>query len=366
MEAPQEYPETPYSLGANNCGIGDVNGDGYDDFLVNREIRGFWSGIDTAAVNRVFLFLGGPILKTEPDLIFEEHFNGVDFGGFGQVMNGLGDVNGDGYDDFAICAHYAVTDTMPWGDIAHGGKVYVHFGGSILDTIPDLIFKGNKRPWPPFWTGGTFASAVCGADVNGDGYHDILIGSADYAPTIQWYDQVRGRVYIYFGGPSVDTIADIIITGGNYYAPFPARYEQLGAAIDNLGDVNNDGYEDIVVGAPNNMEREAAAGKVYLFYGGIRMDTIPDWWYYGEDFLQCLGEAVSNAGDFNGDGYHDIMIGDYRYVHVNGDRIKGRALIFYGGPLLDTVPDWQVLGQYGIGSSVDCVGDVNGDVMTMS
>lgn len=356
MEFPEESV-TPFTFGTRNCGIGDVNGDGYDDFLVNRTYGYYCT--DTTAENRVLLFLGRAQPLVEPDLIFAEQITSTGSGGLGLVMNGLGDVNGDGYDDFAICAGHAITDTMPWGDIAYGGKVYVHFGGQMPDTIPDLIFKGNIRPWNSSWEGGGFADAVCGADVNNDGYKDIIIGSASYAPTMEWYDRSRGRVYIFFGGPAVDTTADIIINGGNYYAPFPARYEQLGYAIDNLGDVNGDGYEDIIVGAPNNMERNSAAGKAYLFYGGNPMDTLPDWWYYGEDFLQCLGKVVSDAGDFNGDGYNDIMIGDYRYN--NGFNIKGRAIIFYGGSDLDTIPDWQVRGRHMFGSSVDCVGDVQRD-----
>ena len=355
MEAPQEYPETSYTFGTRNCGIGDINNDGYDDFLINRRIEGFLNGIDSTATNRVFLFLGGYPLDTIPDLEFVEYYDGVEFGGFGLVMNGLGDVNGDGYDDFAICAPHAVTDTMPWGEIAHGGRVFVYLGGPILDTFPDLIFQGNKRPFPPYWQGGSLASAVCGADVNGDGFNDIILGSADYSPTMNEYDQVRGRVYIYYGGSSIDTVPDLIINGGNYYAPFPARYEQLGFAIDNLGDVNGDGYDDIIVGAPNNMERGAAAGKLYVFYGGDPMDTIPDWWYYGEEFLQCLGEVVSDAGDFNGDGYKDILIEDYRYQE------NGRALVFYGGNIINTIPDWIVQGKNYSASGVDCINDINGD-----
>jgi hypothetical protein len=354
MEFPADSV-TPFIFGRCNCGIGDVNGDGYDDFLVDQLYGSDCT--DTTAANRVFLFLGrGMNIPIEPDLTFEHRINNTGHDGYGTlVMNGLGDVNGDGYDDFAVCAHYAITDTMPWGEIAHGGKVYVYFGSPFPDTVPDLIFKGDLRPYAGSWENGTFASAVCGADMNGDGYNDIIIGSSDYRATMGQYP--HGRVYIFFGGPAIDTFADITITS--------SFCQQLGFALDNLGDVNGDGYDDIIVGAPNNSEYAAAAGKAYLFYGGNPMDTIPDWWYYGEDTLQVLGEVVSNAGDFNGDGYKDIMIGDYMYKE--GFNYIGRAIVFFGGPDLDTIPDWQVTGglmppSLNLGSGgVDCIGDVNGD-----
>ena len=365
MEFPSDT-QTIFVYGAWSCGIGDINGDGYSDFLVNKCVSFYCP--DTTAFNQVFLHLGKSFLSTQPDLVFAHRIESQEIGNdcFGAIpnsFNGLGDVNGDGYDDFAIVAGHAITDTMPWGDIACGGKVYIYFGSPNPDTIPDLIFKGDIQVNPPFWVGGGLASSICGADVNGDGYKDIIMGSSEYATSWNWYDRCRGRVYIYYGGPSIDTIPDVIINGGNYWAPFPARYEQLGYAIDNLGDVNGDGYEDIIVGAPSNMEYAPVAGKAYVFLGGDPMDTIPDWWYYGTNDLQCLGEIVSNAGDFNGDGYNDFMIGDYCYPSFFN--AYGRVLLFYGGQKLDTIPDWQIIGIPGrthdLGNSIDCIGDYNKD-----
>ncbi len=354
MEFPVDS-QTVFIYGLFCTGIGDINKDGYADYLVNK-MHSYYCP-DTTVANQVFLYLGKSFLSTQPDIIFEHRIESEEIGNdcFGSFMGGLGDVNGDGYDDFAIVAGHAITDTTPWGEIAFGGKVYIYSGSPTLDTIPELILKGNKIPAAPDWIGGGFASAVCGADVNGDGYKDIVIGSSNYTPTWNWYDQVRGRVYIYFGGPIIDTIPDVIITGGNYWAPFPARYEQLGFTIDNLGDVNGDGYEDIIVGAPNNMEREAAAGKAYIFFGGEPMDTIPDWFIYGNDFLQCFGEHVSNAGDFNGDGYNDILVSNYGFF-PHGPR---GVYIFYGGPTIDTIPDWGLDDQ--ACGSLDCMGDMNND-----
>lgn len=371
MEFPADTTLPPFVYGMRCCGVGDVNGDGYDDFLVNRSSGNYYYEQDTTLGEHVFLHYGRKFLSSEPDLIFfHHHINGGIYyysDGFGNlVINGLGDVNGDGFDDFAIVAWNAITDTMPWGDIAQGGKIYIYFGSPSPDTIPEMIVTGHLIYNPPFWVGDRNPSAVCGSDVNGDGYKDIVIGFAEYSSSWNWYDRCRGRVYIYYGGPLLDTIPDVIINGGNYWMPFPARYEQLGFAIDNLGDVNGDGYEDIIVGAPNNMEHGqvlGAAGKAYVFLGGNPMDTLPDWWYYGTRDLQNFGMVVSNAGDFNGDGYNDFMVGDFFYPEP-GSSI-GRVLLFYGGPELDTFPDWHIEGipfiTHDLGNSLDCIGDYNGD-----
>jgi hypothetical protein len=208
MEFPADTTMPPFWFGTRCCCIGDVNGDGFDDFLVNRQSSNYYYEQDTTLGEYVFLHLGRKFLNVNPDLTFFHHHINAGYyyysDGFGTlVMNGLGDVNGDGYDDFAIVAHCAITDTMSWGDIAQGGKIYVYFGGALLDTTPELVIKGHLLYSPPVWKGDRFPSAVCGSDVNGDGYKDIIIGFAEYSLTWNWYDRCRGRVYIYYGGPSI-------------------------------------------------------------------------------------------------------------------------------------------------------------------
>ena len=350
-----------FCYGVKHCAAGDVNGDGYDDFLIT---RGYGVNCtDTTRANEVYLFLGGPYPGTIPALTFRgHHIDSNDNEEFGMSLNGLGDINGDGYDDFAISAPLAVTDTNQFGDICRGGRVCVYFGGPNLDTVPEMVLHGDSRG--PLEEGGSIAFGLCGADVNGDGVNDLIVGSADYTTYGSQYEYTnRGRVYVYYGGLNTDTIPDVIINGGYYQAPHFARYEQLGFCIDNCGDVNGDGCDDIIVGAPNNMERDQAAGKAYLFYGGNPMDTLPDWWFCGENYMQMLGTIVSGAGDFNGDGYKDLAIGDHNYPTF--EYPWGRVLMFYGGPNLDTIPDWQIEGIWGLtgnlGSNVDCMDDLNAD-----
>ncbi len=343
-----------YCFGTYNHGIGDINGDGFDDFLVNREHT--CGEADSTDANYVYMYLGRPILPPELNLTFEHRILESCYDGFGCLaFNGLGDVNGDGYDDFAIVADYAITDTNAWGDIGRGGKIYIYFGGPVPDTIPELIIKGHIRGIPGFWCGDMWPRAVCGADVNGDGYQDIVIGFPGYSRSPHETDM--GRVYIYYGGTSIDTIPDVVITGGWYGGGPNGLPEQLGFALDNLGDINGDGYDDIIVGAPNNMERAPAAGKAYVYLGGNPMNIEPDWFIYGNDYLQDFGTIVSNAGDFNGDGFNDIMVGNYN-LYPGGPR---GVYIFYGAGLtkFDTIPDWGLDGQ--ACGSLDCLGDINGD-----
>ncbi len=351
-----------FCYGIKHCAAGDVNGDGYDDLLITRSYG--VNCTDTTRANEVYLFLGGPYLSTIPALTFRGHH--IDSTGneeFGMSLNGLGDINADGYDDFAISAPLAVTDTHQFGAICRGGRVCVYFGGPGLDTVPELVLHGDSRG--PSEEGGSIAFGLCGADVNGDGVHDLIVGSPDYSTfdNSGYQYSNRGRVYVYLGGPNIDTIPDVIINGGHYQAPHPYRMEQLGFSIDNCGDVNGDCCDDIIVGAPNNMERDTCAGKAYLFYGGNPMDTLPDWWFCGDNYWQLLGTRVSNTGDFNGDGYKDFMIGDCFWPTFMDP--WGRVLMFFGGPNLDTIPDWRIEGLApltgNLGSDVDCIGDINGD-----
>lgn len=148
MEFPSDTTLPPFTYGMRCCGVGDVNGDGYDDFLVNRKSSNYFYEQDTTLGEYVYLHYGRKFLNIVPDLpFFHHHINGgFDYcsDGFGVLtISGLGDVNGDGYDDFSIVAWRAITDTMSWGDIAQGGKIYIYFGSAFPDTIPEMIIKGH-------------------------------------------------------------------------------------------------------------------------------------------------------------------------------------------------------------------------------
>ena len=194
-----------------------------------------------------------------------------------------GDLNNDGYNDIILpeCEY----DN-------NRGRVRIFFGGSVLDTIPDIIIIGENLH-------DRFGKSVSIGDMNGDGYDELIVGALFYGI----YPPDYGRVYIYLGSENFDNIPDIILDGINY-APDPWGVA-FGCCVDNTGDFNNDTYKDLVITAPG--PDMFYYGNVYIFFGGETIDTQPDFFYQGEG-LSCTGSYLS-VGDINGDNYSDIGIG---------------------------------------------------------
>ncbi|MHC4752085.1 MAG: ankyrin repeat domain-containing protein [Planctomycetota bacterium] len=210
----------------------------------------------------------------------------------------------------------------------------------IESTAPDLIFDGEPNSSFGF-------QIVCG-DVDGDGYDDILIGG-------HRYNNMRGRVYLFYGGPDMDTTADLILEGQN-------EGDWFGAWVV-CGDIDNDGYEDIVISAGCYNERQ---GRAYLYWGSDRnsMDANPDKIFAGEAEEDSQFGAGNHAiYDIDNDGYNDIILGA-SHPGANRDR-AGRAYLYYGNTkeLMDTSADLIFTGEKPrdwFGYSISC-GDVDND-----
>lgn len=192
---------------------------------------------------------------------------------------------------------------------------------------------------------GTLASRGAGAttagDVNGDGYTDVAIFDPLAASG-------TGRVYIYFGGPDLATSAP----SATLIAP--TGTVRFGSLVAGAGDVNGDGYADIVI--------VANGGKAYLYLGADSgVLDIPRAIPSPEGLEEPLfPNSIATAGDINGDGYADIVIGSTAF-----ETGAGRALVYAGGPTgLSTSPlvlRGERIDEYQFGTSVSCAGDVNGD-----
>ncbi|MFC1604810.1 ankyrin repeat domain-containing protein [Planctomycetota bacterium] len=210
---------------------------------------------------------------------------------------------------------------------------------SIESTVPDMIFDGEPNS--------AFGIRIACGDVDGDGYDDIVVGGMTY-------DNERGRAYLFYGGPDIDTTCDLILDGEK-------EGDWFGSTVS-CGDIDNDGYDDIVIGAPRYKNQR---GRAYLYWGSKRnsMDANPDKIFDGEaeegaSFSRGQGPVIY---DIDNDGYRDIIFSSYR---GRGKRI-GRAYLYYGNKkeLMDASYDLIFTGENNgdhFGFMIGC-GDVDND-----
>ncbi len=319
-------------FGRSVASAGDVNGDGYADLIVGAD------GNDAggADAGRAYIYFGGPGMDATADVIFTGAAIADEFG---YSVASAGDVNGDGYGDVIVGAY---------GNDAGGpsaGRAYIYYGGPGMDATADVILTGAAA-------GDYFGYSVASAgDVNGDGYSDVIVGA--------WRNNAggaySGRAYIYYGGPGADATADVTLTGA-------AASDYFGFSVGGAGDVNGDGYSDVIVGAYMNDAGASDAGRAYVYYGGPAMDETADVTLTGAAASDYFGCSVAGAGDVNGDGYADLIVG--AYGNDAGGSSAGRAYVYYGGPVMDVTADATLTGAAAndyFGLSVAGAGDVNGD-----
>jgi hypothetical protein len=262
---------------------------------------------------------------------------------FGSAAASAGDVNGDGYADLVVGAPSydgGGTDT---------GRAYVYLGSPAGSaSSPAWTVDGDQA-------GAGFGSAVAGAgDVNGDGYADVLVSAKSYSAG----ETAEGRVYLYLGSANgLTTSPSWVIDGDQTNAAF-------GDSIDGAGDVNGDGYADVIVGAPGYDNGQTDEGGAFLYFGSASgLTTTAAWTAESDAATSRFGDAVAGAGDTNGDGYADVIVGSPGYD--NGQTDEGRALLFLGSSGgLATNPVWSVESNDAsgaLGNGVAGIGDVNGD-----
>ncbi|MGB6048950.1 MAG: FG-GAP-like repeat-containing protein [Flavobacteriales bacterium] len=330
------------SLGTQNNGFmgrsvasaGDVNGDGYSDVLIGA------SGMD-GAKGRAMLYLGSAsgLSATPAWTTYGENAQDQ----FGYCVASAGDVNGDGYSDVLVGA-------ASWPNYAWTGKAYLYLGGSSgLSLTPAWTLTGNL---PDDRVGYALSSA---GDVNGDGYSDVAVGA-------YMYNSGQGRAYVFHGSAGgLASTPDWVGTGDpqSFYA----------ASISLAGDVNGDGYDDLVVGAPlHDLAGGNNFGAAFVYHGSpAGLSPVSNWSAFGEVAGDQFGESVSIAGDVNGDGYSDVVVGAYMHTSA-GQASAGRAYVFHGAPTagLEAVPHTVIdasmsLPDAHLGISVCSAGDVNGD-----
>ncbi|MBI1821063.1 MAG: FG-GAP repeat protein [Nitrospirae bacterium] len=245
-----------------------------------------------------------------------------------------GDFNGDGYADILVGAE----------GTKGPGQVKVFFGRNGYPNLtPDLVLQGENGQ-------DLFGTALAAGDLNGDGYDDIIVGAYHNSAG----GDFAGRVYLYFGGPTLHTTPDKILTGF-------AAGEQFGVSVSSGQDINRDGYDDLLIGANLNSVKGARSGRAYLFLGRPILSSYPDRVFNGENPDDHFGISVSLAGDVNGDGFPDFLIG----AGGNGTAThQGKAYLYYGEAELGNQPQMTFSGNSpgdSFGRMVQGVKDVNGD-----
>jgi FG-GAP repeat/RTX calcium-binding nonapeptide repeat (4 copies)/Dockerin type I domain len=373
--------------GASVSNAGDVNGDGFDDLIIGAYFADS-SGNAKSSAGDSYVVFGAPNLPTTINLanlgsagvtLFGVDVN--DLSGFS--VSGAGDVNGDGFDDLLIGARSA--DAL--GNLkSAAGDSYVIFGGASLPSTIELATLGTAGITIFGADAGDVSgwSVSNGGDVNGDGFDDLLIG-ARAADALGNAKSAAGDTYIVYGGSQLPSTIDLATLGAAGVTIYGSEFQDYsGTSVSSAGDVNGDGFDDVLIGAFRadafgNTKRDA--GDSYVVFGGPSLPLNFDLanlgsagiTIYGADLDERSGSSVSNAGDVNGDGFDDLLIGAYRAKSSGNLRSRaGNSYLIFGGASPASTIDLAALGTSGIsifgaeisdysGRSVSSAGDVNGD-----
>jgi hypothetical protein len=291
----------------------DINGDFRDDFSL---LYGIYPAYRRA------VYYGGNDLDTSPVALLGTN----DLYGYGPSVRGY-DVDGNGVDELITCG-----DDF-W-------SLCIYDLNLPMDSSLDLIISPAALSPSSF----AFAEGLITGDFNGDGYDDL---AASLRP-LYFADSLKGQVYFYWGGPSFDTIPDLVI-------PRPGSYqrdwESFGGLLVNLGDFNGDGYDDVYAAASATTDTAA-----FIYFGGPGIDSIPNL-----TIPSPRGRAAS-AGDINNDGYPDLITS----LPTQWSGV-GWVYLYYGGPDADSLPDFELyineLPGYKtqFGMDVAGIGDFNSD-----
>ncbi|MBL0358639.1 MAG: FG-GAP repeat protein [Chitinophagaceae bacterium] len=328
------------SLGNVVSAAGDVNGDGYSDVIAGAYI--YDKGQVNEGIAVVYYGSATGINSLQGDTLESNQANA----NFGNSVSSAGDVNGDGYGDIIVGANlYDNGET-------NEGLVYLYLGSANgIDTSSVKVLEINQA-------NATFGNAVSSAgDVNGDGYSDVIAGAKLYDAA--GVDQ--GRAYIYYGSDTgIAYAANVILEDG-------LAIDNFGSSVSSAGDINGDGFSDVLVGAPGVDLAQSNAGAIYIYHGSalgintsatIRIDG-PATQFANAFF----GGAVAGAGDVNGDGYSDIIVGASQFSV--GFFWEGRSFVYLGTPAgINTTAAAALIteGQQTFnGFSVAGAGDINGD-----
>ncbi|NQU47758.1 MAG: VCBS repeat-containing protein [Planctomycetes bacterium] len=321
----QWHSQAPGDLFAHAVAdAGDVNGDGFPDILIS-EPSAEYQGLTDAGVVYVYSGKNGSLLH-----LLAGNSDGA---AFGASVAGAGDLNGDGFADIVVGATHS-----NWGAILVAGTVFAYSGKDAT-----LLHE---------WHGSTpyeyFGNSVSGVgDLNGDGYTDVMIGSRSADPGGL---NSAGSAFVYSGS-----------TGAILYEWSGESADALfGWQVASAGDLTGDGIPDLIVSAPYaNPNNRHNAGSIYLYSGsdGSLLQRLD-----GLSKNDRIGQSISTAGDLNADGYDDIIFGAPTIHSLPGGILEAGAACAYSYQDQAILFEWHAENAFDdFGHAVAAAGDVDGD-----
>ncbi len=334
----------------NVLGTGDVNGDGVPDLLYGAPL---FTG-DQTNEGAAFLFSGSRLgaggMLDASNAIWSVEGNSPN-AGFGFAL-AAGDINHDGFSDVIVGAPYYQNSVSPSVPL---GRVFVYLGSSnglatspATTLIPTSV-DGASLHW--------FGHSVAVADLNHDGFAEVIVG----APRFNNGLSDQGAIFVYPGSASgVSTSPNRLLTGGVGNA-------QFGYAVAGAGDVDGDGYADVLVSAPfyGSGEFTLQEGYAAVFRGSIEGLAGNLWGQLGGFAGAHFGTDLAGLGDLNGDGLGDVAVG--APDETNPEGLRGRVSFFLGSRIVGSgkpTEAWRTWGVSGVAKpplGVSRASDVNAD-----
>ncbi len=336
---------------------GDINGDGFDDILIGAS-RADPNGSSSGQSYVVFggqnfaslVDANGAISLSSLDGTNGFMLNGISADdGSGNSVSSIGDINGDNIDDIIIGAR----DADPNG--LSSGQSYVVFGGQNFAGMVDAngaIELSSLDGMNGFKINGVAAGDGSGGfvgsagDINNDGFDDITISAINADPN----GESSGQSYVVFGGQNFASLVDANgaielsnLDGTNgFKLNGITAFERSGYNFGSAGDINNDGIDDLILGAVDADPNGTSSGQTYVLFGGQNFASLVDangalelssldgtngFKLNGINPYEFSGHSVDSAGDVNGDGIGDIIISAWGA----GSGTAGQSYVVFGG-----------------------------------
>jgi hypothetical protein len=383
--------------GASAKSIGDFNGDGIDDYAVGAPYADNPGRVDSGVVYVINgAAVGSSLDLSSPGVAAYRIVGAATADHAGAAVAPAGDVNGDGFGDILVGAPRAGITldpsasnvTGPLGKPVLQGSVYVIFGRpfdpGIFGSSIDLATLGPDgfRIDGPAQRGDSFGDELSGpvasdfhtrADFNGDAFDDIVIGSPHEGGAGRFES---GAAYVVFGKTSTTTVDVSALGTLGLRIAGAAAGNHAGAAAAPAGDVDNDGYADVAIAAPDaSPSGLTGTGTVYVVRGAPSPTSLDLGTMTGEGNRiygtsgDALGSSLASLGDVNGDDYDDFAIGGSGAYVVYGGDFSAVPTLDLSQPLSQPLMSYRItpattdLGTTVVGSAGDIDGDNVGDVL---